>query len=174
MSLAPCRLATKTVFTFVFFLIVLQTINIVLVYRWQYILYIFLFSFSGKEQRNTKLQQPGKKNLHEDLSWTSSLQALQVTFKTMKMRPRSSVSLCVHFAFSKKFTLGFQLSARYCFLSDQRPGTSELNLLLSLCVSGHVSSLQTACVHLKGVVLQTQGKPHERLLPRIHLIMSTE
>ena len=56
------------------------------------------------------------------------------------------------------------LSACYCFLFDQRPGTSQLNLLLSLCVSGHVSSVQTACVHLKGVVLQTQGKPHERLL----------
>ena len=55
------------------------------------------------------------------------------------------------------------LSACYCFLSIQRPGASQLNLLLSLCVRGHVSSVQTACVHLKDV-LQTQGKPHERLL----------
>ena len=38
------------------------------------------------------------------------------------------------------------LSACYCFLFDQRPGTSQLNLLLSLCVSGHVASVQTACV----------------------------
>ena len=95
-SLAPYRLATKTVFTFVFFLIVLQTINIVLVCRWQYILYIFLFLFSGKEQRNTKLQQPGKNTLHEDLSWTSSLQALQVTFKQW----RWDHGLLFHFAFS--------------------------------------------------------------------------